>query len=738
MATALLSDVVGGLAAVLLYGAVLWASYLVAARLVPADAARSARLAAAAVAACWLPIAAFWLLVPFGAFRLPVALALFAGLAAALHRLPGQDAEPVARLRRDLGCARSRLAALLRTPSGWPLGFLGLVAAVRLLRGTASPPLGWDALTYHLYKAGRWVQLGDLAPQPAPDAWSYYEYFPVVGDVLWAWAMLPLSSDALVTAAGLAVWLALFLGVFAAGRELGASRERAALAGGAVCALPSVLAYVSSAYVDNTVAALFALGALFTIRVWRRGHLREAPLAVGALGLMVGTKLTSAAFFALGAALVTVAVLRSAGAPRARRLVLLACLATGVAGYPSYQRAWVEQGSPFHPFPIVFGDLVLSEGVEAAAGLAEEIRSWQGYQLDSVWAFWDHFILATRGSGGYLNPGPGGAILAVLGLLGAVGALRDRRRRVAALFLLACALLMAAGFLSGNMEHFRTTLKVTTAGRYVTVGFVAAAVMAAVWSGSLARTLAGVAVVTGAVLSLPRAWAPDEAPAVLGVAAVTAAVAAVLASSFWWWRRTGGRFVPAAVAVLAAAAGLAAVEGLRREHRYAIYEAAGDPVEPVFHMHALHARYASAWPIWRALDEPRGHRLAVTAGWDGLGHNWYRYPLLGSRLQNRVLYVPVTADGGVVDYREEEEVARRASFGAWLERLVEAEVDHVVSLAPRTTIEDFWMRRAPELFEPAVVPLPGIHAAYRLNADAARAALAQHAQNAGGGVPLPP
>ncbi|HUP41932.1 MAG TPA: hypothetical protein VM599_01860, partial [Thermoanaerobaculia bacterium] len=370
MAPVPLSDLLGGLAAVVLGAAVAWSAYLAADRLVHPDAPASARLAAAAVAAFWLPVAAFWLLAPLGLFRLPAALVLFAALAAGLGRLGGGAAGAAGRLRLDLSRARSRLAALLRAPAGWALGALALVAGVRLLRGTASPPLGWDALTYHLYKAGRWVQLGDLAPQPAPDAWSYYEFFPVVGDVFWAWAMLPVRGDLLVTAAGTIVWAALLLGVYAAARELGATPERAALAGGAVCAMPSVLPYLSSAYVDNTVAALFALGALFVLRVWRRRALSEAPLAAGALALMVGTKLTTAAFFALGALLVVVAVLRRGGGARARRLALLGCLAAAVAGYPSYQRAWLEAGSPFHPFPIAFGDVVLSPGVEAATEIA--------------------------------------------------------------------------------------------------------------------------------------------------------------------------------------------------------------------------------------------------------------------------------------------------------------------------------------------------------------------------------
>ncbi|MFP3940482.1 MAG: hypothetical protein ACLF0P_09260 [Thermoanaerobaculia bacterium] len=713
------TDLAGGLTAVVLYGAVAWSGYLGGASLVPRSASTAVRLAAGALIAAWLLVAAFWLLVPFGGFRLPVGTTLFATLAIALH-LACRDLRPRSLVRRDLRNAWGSVTHLTSRPSGWALGFLFLVSAVRTLRGSASPPLGWDALTYHLYKAGRWVQLGDLAPQPAPDAWSYYEYFPVVGDVLWAWAMLPLRSDLLIPPAGLALWLCLFLGIYAAGRELDATPERSALAAGAVCAMPSVLPYLSSGYVDNTVAAFFALGSLFTVRLWRGGPLREAPLAIGALGLMVGTKLTAAGFFAVGAVLVLVAVLRRPADARTRRLVLLALLAAAAVGYSGYQRAWVEQGSPFHPFRIVFGDAVLSEGVEAAAGLAEEIRSWPRYELESAWDFWRLFFLAADAANGSLNPGPGGLLILGLGLVGGITALRDPRRRVAALFLGACALLMLAGFLSGNMETFRTTLKVTTAGRYVTVGFVAMAILGAAWPAPVSRTLWSLALLTGTLLSLPQGWAAVEAPAIVAVGSVALFWIAGLAATVWWWRGTGRPALSVATAVVVTAVALSAGEAVRSPHRYSIYQAAADPADPVFHMHALHSRYAAAWGVWQALDEQAPHRLAVTAGWDGLGHNWYRYPLLGSRLQNRVLYVPVTEDGRVVDYRAVDDLVRRASFPAWLARIVEADVDHVVSLAPRTTVEDFWMQQAPEVFEPVIAEPRGLHVAYRFDRDAAR------------------
>ena len=149
-------------------------------------------------------------------------------------------------------------------------------------------------------------------------------------------------------------------------------------------------------------------------------------------------------------------------------------------------------------------------------------------------------------------------------------------------------------------------------------------------------------------------------------------------------------------------------------------------------MHRIEPSYASAWVLWQALDDPaRPHVIAATAGWDGIGHNWYRYPLLGRRLQNRVLYVPVTADGSVIAYRLRETLARRASLDAWLRRLVARRVDAVASLAPRSTIEDFWMRKLPELFQPMAADPDDLNVAYRFDRRKAEELLAA------GAVPSP-
>jgi hypothetical protein len=367
---------------------------------------------------------------------------------------------------------------------------------------------------------------------------------------------------------------------------------------------------------------------------------------------------------------------------------------------------------------------VLSEGGASVERVEDTFLGDEKYHLRSTLEFW-WYLLGRQPSGrAFVNPGPGILVFAVLALL-ALPSLRTEPRRLAvALFLVVVALVLLSGLSSGNMELFRRTIKVSSSGRYLTPAFAALAVVAARCSRDSAALLWGVAVLAGLWLARPMRFAPAEPKATALVALAVVAAGAVAGLAGLAARR--GRLPPLAavgLALVATSAGTAAIGRVRQEHRYEIWQAAADPRYRTFHMHSLNPVYASAWVLWRALDDPEGHRLAVLAGWDGVGHNWYQYPLLGSRLQNRVVYVPPTRDGVVVDYRSMAEVAQRASFVAWLEGLLERNVDHVVSLAPRNTVEDYWMRQAPGVFAPEAGDPAGYHVAYRLDRAAAEAAL---------------
>jgi hypothetical protein len=850
-AASLGASFVGGVAAAVLVAAMLTASALAAWRLTP-RAPASVRAAAAAVVALWLQAALFWVLAPAGAFRLAVALPLWVLLAALALRAWGGDPAARAALAGDLaglrrligspprpsdpsldssgglpgGAERPRPLAASRSPglwrrwSAWPLGAVAGVAFVSLLRGLAAPPLGWDALTYHLFKAGRWVQQGGLAPWPAPDAWSYYEYYSPVGDVVWGWSFLPLRGDALLAPAGTLLWLLAGLGIYACARLLGAARVPAALAGAAAGAVPSSLAYLASGYVDNATLALFALASVFVLRLAAGGPLREAPLAAAALGMMVGVKLTTAPILLLGGAVIVARLLRGGrgdvrpddrdaarggerdgaerrgraadGPPRrpVRRAAAVAglCLAAAAPGAPGYLRAWAERGSPFYPFALSVGGVTLSRGNEEANVVGSGSTLGERQRLGSPWDAAAYLLYRPTREGAFVAPGPGGALLLLLGLAGGLRALAaspgrarsprwvaapgeagrrersgpeaparaplragsgdppselgsarlgplgsrpgeaaDVRRRPprgitggrpAVVYLLLAAAAILGILLAPGGELARGSVKIATAGRYLMPGLGALAMLAATLPGRIALPGLAAAALLGVAFAWPRGWVAAELPAVALVLAAALPAAGAVA---WVARRPRSLAAIRSPALRAAGAlalaGLAAVVLVetRRAYRYPLWAAAARPRAPLYHMHRLHPAYAAAWSAWSFLDDGAPHRVAATAGWDGLGHNWYLYPLLGGRLQNEVLYVPVAADGAVVDYRLGAEVARRASFPAWVGRLVAAEVEYVASLAPRSTVEERWMAAAPALFTPAAGDPNGLHVVYRFN-----------------------
>ncbi|HEY7956990.1 MAG TPA: hypothetical protein VII38_16910, partial [Polyangia bacterium] len=129
---------------------------------------------------------------------------------------------------------------------------------------------------------------------------------------------------------------------------------------------------------------------------------------------------------------------------------------------------------------------------------------------------------------------------------------------------------------------------------------------------------------------------------------------------------------------------------------------------------------------WRFVDDGAPHHIALTAGWDGVGHNLLREPLLGTRLQNRVRYVPITVDGSIVDYRNGEAL-RRASPRAWLRRLVDDQIDLVVALGPPPP-EVGWMQSDRALFQLAAADDRGLNRVYRLDRERARTLLADPAR----------
>jgi hypothetical protein len=107
---------------------------------------------------------------------------------------------------------------------------------------------------------------------------------------------------------------------------------------------------------------------------------------------------------------------------------------------------------------------------------------------------------------------------------------------------------------------------------------------------------------------------------------------------------------------------------------------------------------AGALRLAELVDDPgESLRIAVTAGWDGRGHNWFVYPFFGSRLQNRLDYVSPMADGRAVSPSALATGTMATDYDRWRRTLAERHIDRVVTMGP-PTLEARWMIEHPSDF----------------------------------------
>jgi hypothetical protein len=690
-----------------------WTAYLVARRAVGV-APPHVRAAATALVALWLSVAGFALLAALHAFYLPVAapLTIFGTMVA--HRLLGGVTARKS-LAADLRAGRLALRQIAWSPLRLPLivAGAGLIGS-RLLRDLVSPPLGWDSLTYHLFRPAQWIQEGRLTTSIGPDSWRFLEYFPHAGDVPWAWAMLPVRGDALIAPAGVLVWSTCLLGGYSLARALGAERATAGLAALAIGFLPAAANECTSGYADNFGLAAFLFTGTALLELARAPSRGRAALAGGGLGLVAAGKLSGLPALALGLAFVAWLIVRPS-APRGGRIAALvaACAAAAVSA-PGYLRAWIDTGSPFYPLEVAVGKTTLFAGnhdlTMLYAGRLHDLSAFDP-SLHGLFT-----VLTTPEPSLYhehLGFGQGFYGLAVIGTLGLLVTLWRGDRRAVVIFLVVAAVLPLIGLLSPAFFAMRTIWR-QAIGRLLLPVPAMLAVSGARLRGRFARLLWIPILVASELLCVPQGWGAPAIEGVRRLALPLTLALAVTAFSALALRRERRPFAAALLALPLFALLLAApLDRLRGELRYRIF-AAHDAVQPAYQMHMLEHSYASSFPIWHALDDGAPHRIALSVGWDGIGHNLFRFPLTGSRLQNRVQYIPVSHDGEVFDYMHEEEVYARAEPGPWLSRLLAADIDVVVTLHP-SEVELLWMEAYPEVFEPIARSTEGWNRAFRVD-----------------------
>jgi hypothetical protein len=504
--------------------------------------------------------------------------------------------------------------------------------------------------------------------------------------------MLPFHSDLPANLVNMFSGLLAVLAIYVMGGALGLSpgRLKAGVALGAF--LPAFAAYLPTQYVDPAAAAL-AMAGTALLAVWFAGGAwPAAPLGVLALALGFGLKPYGVTPLAVGTALALGFgfARRALTARRCAVLLLAACV-----GLPHYAAMARQFGNPFYPFPSKVLGRALGEAHPGLERYIEEAdrkeREWfaqnhPGWEPSHLRAALYSARKVFAQSPMTLGPSP-----LILGLLGLGVLARMRNRWMAALIALNVLAAWAA-FLNPAVEGLRLYFTVSYARILVFPSFLC--LLAGLGAGARLRVvdlLFWLLALPGLILAFPsRMLTADWI--MLGLAAVLFSAAAGFVKQRW---HDGLVFLLAAGVL---------VLPLLSEHRDRLRH------EYWARSYDLFPLSRQIMPLARELDRPEGRRLAVAFGEDLWGSDWaFPYPLMGSRLQNTLHYVPVGPGDKVPDRPDFE--GEEGDPAAWYLRLKEARIDAVV-LARPWTIERGWILDSRGLF--SVLAMTGDYAAFEV------------------------
>ena len=530
------------------------------------------------------------------------------------------------------------------------------------------PPIGTDAMIYHLYYPAAWNAAGTVErlTQPGYMTASY----PCYGELIYAWQMLSFDGDFVAKN-----WQFYFilLGALATAAAVRAAgfRRLTALATALLIAFTGVVfRNATVANTDIVTGAFLLAGAAFLLLGVRRNRTGWMLLAGAGFGMAAGTKYLG--FLLAPPALLLLAASAWFSRPECRKK-LLGCLAAAVAaGSPCFIANWAVSGNPVYPARVGIGNFVLFPNFMK---LDAPAIGW----TREAWSF---FVNADSN-----NVSTVSAFLLLAAVAAALAAriLLPRQRRpefrVRALVTLAAAVLVLLAL------QLRLYPSLTQPRQIIPLAMLAA-VCAAVPFESVRRLrlfrsdwmAAGLFVAVFAAMSAPQFRYLAHYPGILCIA--------VLAGGFLF------AFVrlrrPGRIALVAAAAAALVLDA---GYRYGACRATESDVR---------ARFISpANEAVRQLLESKAGKTGIRIAYCGA----YFYNFIGSNAQNILLAVPVTRSGKPdnPDYRSLEEMRTPGSYELWLERLFDAGadcllVDTSTFAAPNPRLELDWAEARPETF----------------------------------------
>lgn len=625
-------------------------------------------------------------------------------LSAGLSLAPGRRGS----LSWTRGLLSSARAALNATPHLYWIGAPGVAIAVLAFTYAAQrPPLGFDAMTYHLALAANMMRTGDLSLFYFPHFFDLYAYMPANGDLFSVWAMLPFGCDFLLPWVNVPFVAMLVLAVHRTARDLGTGHAAALAMSSALATMPVFLTTLTESYVDLPLFATYAAALRFALAAPGRTPL--LALSAGLCGVVVGTKSTglmmAGLVFVLHAMLVlppgrpwrpaVAAIARHAGWMAAGVLLL---------GAAFYVRNLVVAGNPFYPVPVDLPGLPPFPGQD---------RLRQALAHTTLAAYPDHLFRTGLWLKALLGEtytpysawglGPiglaalvGGPVALILTRLPGTCAKDPARCRAIFAMLAIGALAVAAYFVtpySGKFVMFNVRFLVPAVVPLVLASSAALAA-AGIQDGRLATVFLALQAGGFFYANLPvRSRSGVALVAMALIVPMLPVIARRLAVHTRGprppWRRA---LTPVAVVALVLA-GLTGLHDLRDRGRHDAWRQADEPFRLVVRHMA---------DCWSALDRalPAG-RLAVAAE---DSRNAFLSPLFGSHLTRDVFYVNVMEpDLRASHLWPEGRIRTRPDRDAWLRNLDRMAPDALFVFRDAeddVPIESRWVRELPGRFEP--------------------------------------
>lgn len=671
-------------------------SYWGAARLF-GTASSLTRACATNVIGLGLASTAFHLLIPFHLFTLPAAVLGGLGLLAAVLYAPEQRRLVARAAATDRRAVRRVWRLLTQSRYALWVTVFALLCIPVVVRPWVTPPVAWDWAMYHGVKAALWVQNAGgpgLNLEHGPSSWELTRTTFAGGEALSAWAMLPTHNDYLVGASQIAQWLALGLALIFLARQIGVREPFATAAAGFVLAVAPIRLQVGSGYVEIPLALTIVLAVAFGLQAIRRGCPGSFLLSAASIGLGCAIKITALPVAAILVVFLTVLAVRR----RAWRLILAGAAAFIVLASPWMVYNTLDTGAPLSPANVKVLGIELGKGSEAIDRMYEHPNLLADTPANEWRAFNTTFTSLSAH-----REGVGWPVLVPLLLLLVSLPILIRRSWQRGLLLALVAGASLAEAYSPAMWLWRLILE-ENFSRFLVQGVVLAVPISMAWCNrrsALARVyFAYLVLITSFVLlrySLVGV-ARHEIDAMLdflvGVVLVVLAVRAArrrIASPGW-----------RAAAMLGA---VVALLGYTHQERVANRN---DAMTSSQYLHGVIRYWLDAA---RAVETPdKSNRIAVTHGVSNFLDTGLFYFLLGSQLQNELVYVPPSIDGSFFFNPKEE--PDEMSLDAWLKRLRRERVDYVVSLDP-ATVELEWMDKHPETFR-YVAGVRGFRGIYKL------------------------